>query len=141
MNERDEVVWKRFFEFIMPPLTDEMPIADVEAELARLGIDTKPAFARVKRALAAAKARADLKAASAKRLGLVEQISGIVAPQVEAVRENVRMMIERLNAPLQAAYYRKLEGAASDEDLRSLLDDLRRLDAMTEDGDAPQAPQ
>lgn len=140
-KKRDAIVWERFFEFIMPPTSDDAPIADVEAELTRRGIDTKPAFAKVKRALAAVRARAELEAARAKRPGLVEQISSIVAPPIESVRENVRKKIERLTAPQQAAYYRKLEGAASDDDLRSLLDDLRRLDAMTEGGDAPEAPE
>ncbi len=53
-----------------------------------------------------------------------------------SIRAKLRSMIaDRLQGSMQAVYARKLEDAASDEDLKSLLEDIARLDALAEDGE------
>ena len=50
------------------------------------------------------------------------------------IREALKRMIaERLTGPQQAVYARKLEAAASDDDLKTLLEDITRLETFSED--------
>ena len=128
-------VWDRFFEFVCP---DEEPAtrAEVQQELQRLGIDVRKAVARVQTALQSARAKADLEAARARRPGLIAKLKQVVAPMGESLREHLRTVIaEKCQGSLQAAYFRKLESAASDEDLLSLLEDVHRLESLPEGPD------
>ena len=55
------------------------------------------------------------------------------------LRERLQSLIgQKLQGSVQAAYFRKLEHAATDDDLQSLLEDIHRLEALQEganDGD------
>jgi len=52
---------------------------------------------------------------------------------MEDLRSGVRSMIGKLKGDqTQLAYFHKLEGAATEEDLQSLLDDLEKLEAIQE---------
>lgn len=131
-----EPVWDRFFDFIYEDdegLTD----AQVDEELRRRGIDVTRAFGRVQQALQSAKARAELEAARKSRPSLLRQLKGITGSSTGAALDELRKLIAgKPGGQIQAAF-RKLESTASEEDVRSLLDDIRRLDELAgETGDA-----
>jgi hypothetical protein len=123
-------IWDRFFAFSFGG-PDPMTRADVQAKLKGLGINLTKAMGRVQQALEAARAREELAAARAKRPGLIAAANSAIAPVGESLREKLKALIERtFQGGVQAAYYRKLETAASDDDLRSLLEDMQRLEDM-----------
>lgn len=124
-------VWDRFFDH----LCEEEPTREeVEERLRASGIDIAPALKRVKLAIQASQARARLESARASRPGLLEKLRGVVSPHAEQLRGNLQDMISRnFEGTARLAYFRKLEEAASEEDLQSLLDDLHRLEKLSED--------
>jgi hypothetical protein len=121
--------WERFFGFVLPD-PRSISRAAVQAELHERGINVSRAVSRVMRDLAATRAREDLAVARAKRLRLVTDLREIKSVATESVREQLRQMIGRLSATPQTVYYRKLEQAATDEDLRALEEDIRRLERL-----------
>ncbi len=125
-------VWDRFFDFVFAE-DARLSRAEVQEELRRYGIDVGPAFARIQRALKAQDARDQLTRARSARAAALERFSQVVAPKAAALRESLRSMIERLSGEQQPVYLRKLEKAASDEDLQSLLDDLYRLESFDQE--------
>ncbi len=133
-------IWDRFFGFVFPddePATRE----EVQQELQRLGLDVKRAVARMQLALQATQARADLEAARAERPRLMERIKQVVAPVAGGLREHLQSLIgQKLQGSVQAAYFRKLEHAATDDDLQSLLEDIYRLEALQEGTDDAKPP-
>ncbi len=131
LKKYPDEVWDRFFGFVFPdePISREQ----VQQELKRLGLDVKRAAARVRLALQATQARAELDAARLQRPRLMEKLRQVVVPAATGLRNCLEKIIgERLQGSLQAAYFRKLESAATDDDLQSLLEDLYRLEAMEE---------
>lgn len=140
LKKYPDQVWDRFFGFVFPddePATRE----EVQRELQRLGLDVKRAVARVQLALQATQARADLEAARAQRPKLMEKLSQVVAPMTAGLREHLQALIgQKLQGSVQAAYFRKLEHAATDDDLQSLLEDIYRLEAMQEGADDGKPP-
>lgn len=125
-------VWDRFFEFVSEPVSN-LSVEEVHSELTRYGVDITQAMSRVQRALATARAKNQLELARKKRAGIVEKLSNVVAPNIEGLRERVKDIIGgKLRGSVQAAYFRKLEEAADEEDLRRLMDDIERLDALAE---------
>jgi hypothetical protein len=135
LEKYPDAVWDRFFGFVFP---DEEPATreEVQQELQRLGLDVKKAVARVQLALQAVQARADLEAARAQRHGLTERLKQVVAPVAGGLRAHLQTLIgQKLQGSVQAAYFRKLEHAATDDDLQSLLEDMYRLEALQEGAD------
>lgn len=133
-------IWDRFFGFVFP---DDEPVTreEVQQELQRLGLDVKRAVARVQLALQATQARADLEAARAERPRLMERLRQVVAPVAGGLREHLQALIgQKLQGSVQAAYFRKLEHAATDDDLQSLLEDIYRLEALQEGADDAKPP-
>ena len=136
LNRFGDEVWDRFFDEVTPAVETMTP-EEVDSELKRRGIDVTKAVARVHRAVASAKARAELERARAARPGMVEKLSRLVAPTVENLRQTVNELIAgKLHGSLQGAYFRKLEQAADEDDLRALMEDIERLDALAEDNGA-----
>ena len=125
-------VWDRLFELLYPcdeNLTDQ----EVDAEISRLGIDMKPAFQRLHKMIEAQRAKAQFASAKAKRATIGERIRGVVAPRFDDLRQRVNEFVGKIKGDeAQLAYFHKLEGAASEEDLQSLLDDLEKLEAIQE---------
>ena len=141
LKRHSDPVWERFFEFVFP-CDEEMTRAEVQDDLKRLGISVNKAVSRLQQALEASKGRAELATARAKRLGIVARLGKVVAPAVQGLRERLKELIAgKMQGELQAAYFRKLETAATDEDLQSLFEDIHRLEALSEepDGDNPEA--
>lgn len=132
-----EPVWDRFFDFVYDSdegLTD----TQVDEELRRRGIDVTRAFGKVQQALRSARARAELEAARMNRPGILRLLRDSADSFSSAAIEEIRRLItQKSGGQVQAAFFRKLESAASEDDLRSLLEDLHRLDALGEGaGDA-----
>ena len=134
LSRFQDPVWDKFFDFVFAG-DEALTRNQVQEELRHQGIDTARALSRVEQALRAAEARTSLELARNKRPGLVAKLSHVVAPVASGIRNSLRQVIaERFEGTAQAAYFRKLE-AATDEDLQSLLDDLYRLEAISEESD------
>lgn len=133
----DKVLCDKLLNFIYPDesnMTDE----EIQAELQRLKIDMRPAIAKLNMALnfcnEKQKAQAKYKTAREKRLSLLENFKQIKIPNLPVQRNVLQEMIAQLlNAPLKATYSRKLEEAASEQDLQSLLEDILRLESLDRD--------
>ena len=137
MNEPrafNDETWDRFFNFLYTPEKPLTP-AEIKAELKRLGIDAKPAQLKVQQALRTAQAREQLEAARRERPDAVAAIrqmamSGVASAQesIDSIKEKIRQLLDAPGSEqMRPVYMRKLEGAASDDDLRSMLEDLERL--------------
>jgi hypothetical protein len=129
----------KLFDFIYP---DESSLSDkeVDAELQRLGIDVRPAWDKIQMALHHRKetenARIKLKSAKKKRPSIIAKLNNVQFPSLPYNREEILKLIqEKFTKPEQAIYCRKLETAASDEDLKSLLEDILLLDELSKDSD------
>jgi len=129
----EQSVWDKVFEFITPSV-GEVSRQEVQTELKRAGIDMRDAIHRVRLSLEAVSARDSLAKARERRPDLITRVISITQEQVNNVREFVHNLIEKnVSNELKPVYFRKLESAATDQDLNSLLEDIRRLDAMDED--------
>ncbi|MGD0769924.1 MAG: hypothetical protein ABSB42_17200 [Tepidisphaeraceae bacterium] len=133
LRQYSDEVWDRFFDFVFP-CDEKLTRQEVQAELQRQGIDARPAIARVREALEARRAREALTFARESRSDLLTKAKNVSAPVGQALRETLRQIISRLSGSEQAAYFHKLERAASEDDMQSLLEDLHRLDAISKDG-------
>jgi phage terminase Nu1 subunit (DNA packaging protein) len=138
----DERVWDRFFAFVYE-CEPRQSRQEVQAELRRLGINAKPAVSAVLQAVEAAGARARLAAARSERTSIGLRIGSVVPSTPHAMRDNLRQLIaQRFGTGETAAYWYKLEKEASDDDLKSLLDDFHLLERLSEDqGDGGAAGQ
>lgn len=133
----DKVLCDKLLNFIYPDesnMTDE----EIQAELQRLKIDMRPAIEKLNMVLnfcnEKQKAQAKYKTAREKRLSLLEKFKQIKIPNLPVQRNVLQEMIAQLlNAPLKATYSRKLEEAASEQDLQSLLEDILRLESLDRD--------
>jgi hypothetical protein len=140
-RDYDDSVWERVFDFTFPDERD-MTREQVQAELHRLGIDIRPAISKIHEALAHAReareARETLEQAKKERLSTLAKLSGIEVPSFPEMRATLERMIrEYFSGSQQTLYARKLERAASDEDLKSLLEDISRLKKLSDEtGDA-----
>jgi len=129
-NQHTDAVWDRFFDFVAEPVAT-LSRQEVQAQLSEHKIDVAPAVSRVQRAVATARASESLQAAAATRAGLVEKLASVVSPKIEGLKEELNEIINgRLSGSLQAAYFRKLNEAADEEDLQRLLEDIERLDLL-----------
>ena len=133
----DRALCDKLLSFIYPDesnMTDE----EIQAELQRLKIDMRPAIEKLDMALKFCnekqKAQAEYKTAREKRLSLLEKFRQIKLPDLPALRNELQEMIsQHLSAPLQATYFRKLEEAASEQDLKTLLEDILLLESLDQD--------
>ena len=79
--------------------------------------------------------------AGPERPALLEQLRQTSLALTADFHETIRRLIERQSSgPLQAAYFRRLEGAASESDLHQLLADLQQLDQWGESDDEATGP-
>jgi len=125
-------VWDRLF-LLLYPCDESVTNDEVDADLKRLGVDMKPAFQRLHKMIEIQKARAQFAVAKEKRASIGARVRDIVAPKMDDLRNGVKSLIGKIKGDeAQLAYFHKLEGAASEEDLQSLLDDLEKLEVMQE---------
>lgn len=128
----DGVLCDKLFNFIYPDennMTDE----EIQAELQILKIDTRPAMDKIRFALTKASerkhAQESLVNAKQKRLNMLEMVKGM-SSTISGSREEIRQWImQYLTGSKQAMYCRKLE-ETSDKDLKSLAEDILRLEEL-----------
>lgn len=132
LRHYSDEVWDRFFDFVLA-CDKGLSRDEIRAELKRRGIDAAPAFARVKEALEAVKAREALQHAKIARSSALAKLRPVSAAPGQSLRSTLQELIGRLTGQQQAAYFHKLEKAATDNDLQSLLEDLHRLEDFDSD--------
>jgi hypothetical protein len=77
------------------------------------------------------KAQAELKVAKEKRLPLIEKLKQIKMPSFLNFRDELqKRFAQHLSAPQLATYSRKLDEAASEQDLKTLLEDILLLESL-----------
>ncbi|TAH37009.1 MAG: hypothetical protein EYC70_08485 [Planctomycetota bacterium] len=136
----DEDAWGRFLAFVLDE-GDAVSPAEVQAAVQRLGMDLRPAVARVQAAMRSAAARAALERARSLRPSLVQKILEHTCRGGDSPRDQLRAWIDAgVAAPQRAVFYRRLEYASTEEDLRSLLEDLQRLDLLASLSREPDEP-
>ena len=141
LQRYDNRGWDRFFDLLYPCDESVTPEA-TRAELQRAGIDMRRAYGRLQQMIEAKRAQEQLARARAIRAGVINTIRGVVGPKVENLRASLDEFIARnFSGEAQVAHYHKLQKAATDDDLQSLLDDLNRLAALEKmkEGNGPPA--
>jgi hypothetical protein len=133
----DPELCDKLLSFIYPD-ESEMSDEEIQRELQRLNIDMRPAIQKLVMALnfcnQKQEARAKLKAARERRSSLLEKLKQIKMPSLPDMRGELRRIImEQLNASQQSVYFRKLEEAASEQDLKTLLEDILLLGSLDQD--------
>jgi len=130
-------VWDRFFEFVCMPIAS-MSRDEVQQELRERRIDVSGAVKRVLQAVATHRARTELEKARSERLSILSRLSAVSTPTVTNLRGRVQELIGSLQGTAQAAYFRKLESAATEEDLKALIDDVERLSLLSKTDDSSE---
>lgn len=133
----DANLCEKLFDFIYPD-EENMTRKEVQAELQRLKIDMRPAIEKLNMALnfcnQKQKAQAELKIAREKRPALIDKLKQIKLPSFPSLRDEIQKRItQHLSVPQQATYFRKLEEAASEQDLKTLLEDILLLESLDQD--------
>jgi hypothetical protein len=130
-----ESIWDQVFDFVFD-CDEDLSRAQVQEELRRRGIDLTQAHKRVHKALATARARVELEVARQSRPRILARLSRIVPPEVNATLDDMKRAIAaQFQGQMQLAFFRKLEAAESEDDLKSLLKDAYVLDILSEDAD------
>lgn len=137
----DTKVWDRLFALLYA-CDEAVTDAEVDADLQQARIDMGPAFRRMHEMIEQKKARQQFARARHTRQSMMEKLGHVVGPRVTDLRNGVREFIDRVfSGPEQVAHYHKLEKAATEEDLQSLMDDLTKLAELRQakDKDGPKA--
>jgi hypothetical protein len=130
LRPHNQQVWDRLIDLLYA-CDESVTDADVEAELKQAGIDISPAIRRLNEMMKQRVARQELARAGASHKLIVARLARVVGPTVADLRAGVQEFIARtFSGPEQVAHFHKLEKAASDEDLQSLMDDLTRLASL-----------
>ena len=132
-NRPDCEVWDRFIELIYP-INESLDEEQIDKDLERNGINVDSALIRMNGMIELFQAKRNLENAGEKRAKLSEKVRDIIAPPIENLRSGIKELVNDLSENKQLAYFHKLEEAASEEDLQSLMDDIRKLDALDELG-------
>ena len=134
LRRYSDEVWDRFFDFVLT-CDKTLPRDEVHAALKRRGINPAAAFERVKEALKTREARAALERAREARPSSLAKMRTVTRPAGRSLRTTLQDIIGKLTGQQQAAYFHKLEKAATDDDLQSLLEDLHHLDDFDTDSE------
>ncbi len=126
-------VWDRFIELIYP-INESFDEEQIDKDLERHGINVDSALVRMNSMVERFQVKKNLAEAGEKRATLSEKVRDIIAPPLENLRSGIKELVNDLSEQKQLAYFHKLEEAASEEDLQSLMDDIRKLDALDELG-------
>jgi len=135
LSRFQEPIWDRVFDFVFD-CDEDLSRAQVQEELRRRGIELTQAHKRVHKALETARARTQLEAARKSRPRILARLGRIVPPEVGTSLEDMKRAIAvQFQGQTQLAFFRKLEAAESEDDLKSLLEDAHLLDTLSEDAD------
>lgn len=111
---------------------------EIRANLKAHQIDVSPAVNRINKAIEAARARASLQAASARRQTIAARFEQLrqaaVRPLEEAKRRISDVLDQYRRDAVPQAYFNRLQDATTEEDIRSLVEDLEGLNLLREDG-------
>ncbi len=137
MDKIDNITCNRLLSFVYPD-ESTMTDAEIQAELKQSNINTQPAMDKILFALQKEQkkeeAQVSLKNAKEKRLLMLKKFKNI-NPTVSNTREGIwEWIMEHLSGSQQALYCRKLE-ESSDEDLKSLVEDIQCLDDLDKHSD------
>lgn len=136
LQPQNHEAWDRFFDWLVPS-DEELNDSEIDTTLQRAGIDLQVPLARLGEMIEDHKARISLMHAPEMRLSLLKQLRGVVGPPIGTLREGLRDYIVRcFSGAEQSVQFRKLEKAATPEDLQSLLDDLTALESLKHSKDA-----
>lgn len=141
LQAQNKQVWDRLFNLLYA-CDESITDVEVDADLQQAGIDMRPAFRRMHEIIEQRQARQQFARAGETRQSIIDKLRGVVGPKVTDLREGAREFIDRVfSGPEQFAHFHKLEKAATDEDLQSLMDDLTKLAELrqTKDKDGPKA--
>lgn len=127
---------KALAQFLHEPETDDLPRKDVVAELRGAGVDLDRLKKRYESVIAAAEGRAVLAKARMRRQLFADRLIKLRErlPEFGDVRTQVRELVQEVfgNRPEAAVAWRNFE-EATDEDLRTMLEDLTLLDEFERD--------
>jgi len=128
----DRALCDKLLSFIYPDESN-MTYEEVQAELQRLKINTTASMDKIALALRKAaekkEAQESLAVAKLKRQKMLEKLKNII-PTISGGREELRQWItEHFTGSQQAVFCRKLE-ETSDEDLKSLAEDIIRIEEL-----------
>lgn len=128
-NPYSPETWAKFLDLVGPD-ADSLPREDVQQELRASGVDTDAVLNRVKNTIQRHADREALRQAAAKREELLRSKPGMLDP-VKKTRDVLLEGIRGLGNPgLAQVYMNRMEQAATDEDLQSLLEDLEQAKAL-----------
>jgi|GEM_PF-1849924 len=139
MIEREKMdarAWEALFNFVFPSDAELSP-SEIQEALRAGGVNCKRVKERVLAQVKAAKeqetARAALEVAKARRERISAQVARFLGLGLEKSREELLAVIQaKVSGEQQVVCFNRLEKAATDKDLRSLLEDLAILDAFGE---------
>lgn len=135
LQAQNKNAWDRLFDLLYA-CDETITDAEVDADLQQAGIDMRPAFRRLQEMIEQTRARQQFAQAHEVRTTMMDKLGDLVGPQVSNVRDGVREFIDRVfSGPEQVAHYHKLEKAATEEDLQSLMDDLTKLTELRQTRD------
>lgn len=121
--------WEKFLEMVGPD-TDSLTRDEVQKELRASGIDPTSVLNRVKNTIQRHADREALKQAAKKREEILRSNPGTLDP-IKMTRDALLDAIRGLGNPgLAQVYMNRMEQAATDEDLQSLLVDLEQAKAL-----------
>lgn len=131
-----DALWDRLIDFAYND--EHLTHDEVKEELRREGVDTAAALARIQRELRDREARASLAAAGVRRKAALDKLRrAVTAPLDVATQELQEIIRQRVSGDQQLVYFRKLQQASSEQDLKSLAEDLSLLDDFCGEPDAP----
>ena len=144
IREFDNTVWNRFFDFVFVDET-ELTRKQIQDDLRCSRVDLRQPLAKLRQVLRRASESQDakevLETARRARPHIHNKVICIQAPEGPTIREKLKRMIVDLFAePQRSVHARRLESASSDEDLRSLLEDISRLEAFSEESEDDDKP-
>jgi hypothetical protein len=129
----DNASWDPVFDFLADEV-GEMNQEEIRAELRSFRINVDRTVHQIKHALQAAEAREAMEKAPIRRARILEKLRDVVLQPIEIARRDIRALLQaqRLSTVHQV-YFNRLESAASEEDLRSLVEDLAALDLFDDE--------
>ena len=124
--------WNKFLDLIGPD-TDELTREEVQKQLRASGVDTAAILSRVRNTIQRHADRESLAQAAQKRDQLLRSQPSVL-DSVKKTRDALLDAIRSLGNPgLAQVYMNRMEQAATDEDLQSLLEDLEQAKAVGND--------
>lgn len=132
--------WDALFDALAEETTG-LTAEEIRANLKAHRIDVSPAVERVKRAISTNRARAALDAASSERQQIAARFrqlrKAVTHPLEEAKRRVAEVLDQFQRNAVPQTYFNRLREATTDEDIRSLVEDLEGLELLREHGNAP----